>query len=87
MKKKLALFTALTLTLAVQAWNRQAAPDFTGTDINGKTVKLSDYAGKMSSSNPTTPTARSVQPLQDRRNAGVANRSGRQGVAWLLVNP
>jgi len=25
----------------------QSAPDFTGTDINGKTVKLSDYKGKI----------------------------------------
>jgi peroxiredoxin len=48
MKKILALFTTLALaasTFAVEIG--KPAPDFTGTDINGKTVKLSDYKGKI----------------------------------------
>ena len=45
---------AAILSLAVAAEPARAAPeigkpapDFTGTDINGKTVKLSDYKGKI----------------------------------------
>ncbi len=48
MKKVLALFTTLALaasTFAVEIG--KPAPDFTGTDITGKTVKLSDYRGKI----------------------------------------
>ena len=39
-----------TLTLAASAFAVEVgkpAPDFSGTDINGKTVKLSDYKGKI----------------------------------------
>ena len=39
-----ALFAALTAG-AVEIG--QPAPDFTATDINGKTVKLSDFKGKL----------------------------------------
>ena len=43
MKKLLALFAMLALTASVFAVEiGKPAPDFTGTDINGKTVKLSD---------------------------------------------
>ena len=38
----------MALTMAVQAVEiGKPAPDFTATDINGKTVKLSDYKGKI----------------------------------------
>ena len=48
MKKIFALFTALTLAASAFAVEiGKPAPDFTGTDINGKTVKLSDYKGKI----------------------------------------
>jgi peroxiredoxin Q/BCP len=47
MKKTLAL---LILLVASSAWARpkpgDRAPDFTAQATNGKTVKLSDYAGK-----------------------------------------
>ena len=48
MKKTLALFAALALTASAFAVEiGKPAPDFTGTDINGKTVKLADYKGKI----------------------------------------
>jgi hypothetical protein len=62
MKTAFALLTALTFaTAAFAVETGKPAPDFTGTDINGKTVKLSDYAKeRLSSSSPTIPTARSA---------------------------
>ena len=48
MKKAFVLLTVLTFAAATFAVEiGKPAPDFTGTDINGKTVKLSDYAGKV----------------------------------------
>ncbi len=48
MKKAFVLLTSMVLALAVQAVEiGKPAPDFTATDINGKTVKLSDYKGKI----------------------------------------
>ena len=38
----------MALAMTVQAVEiGKPAPDFTATDINGKTVKLSDYKGKI----------------------------------------
>ena len=63
------------------------APDFTGTDINGKTVKLSDYKGKIvviESYNSDCPFCNNqyktdaMQTLQKDLTA--------KGVVWLLVN-
>jgi peroxiredoxin len=48
MKKALILLAAMAMaasTFAIEIG--KPAPDFTGTDINGKTVKLSDYKGKI----------------------------------------
>ena len=48
MKKTFAFLIATLIasaTFAVEVG--KPAPDFTGTDINGKTVKLSDYKGKI----------------------------------------
>ena len=48
MKKILTLLTALTVATAAFAVEvGKPAPDFTGTDITGKTVKLSDYKGRI----------------------------------------
>lgn len=48
MKKLFALFAAFAVTASASAVDiGKPAPDFTGTDINGKTVKLSDYKGKI----------------------------------------
>ena len=46
MKTTIALFAALTLaTAAFAVETGKPAPDFTGTDINGKTIHLGDYKG------------------------------------------
>jgi len=79
---------ALALALSVPAVEiGKAAPDFTGTDINGKTVKLSDYKGKIvviESYNSDCPYCHNqyktgaMQALQKDLAA--------KGVVWLLVN-
>ena len=88
MRKTFVLLTALamaTAALAVEAG--KPAPDFTGTDINGKPVKLSDYAGKIvviESYNSDCPYCQNhyktgaMQALQKE----LADK----GVVWLLVN-
>jgi peroxiredoxin len=88
MKPYLALFTALTLASAALAVEiNQAAPDFSATDINGKTVKLSDFKGKIvviESYNSDCPFCRNqyatgaTQDLQKELAA--------KGVVWLIVN-
>jgi peroxiredoxin len=48
MKKTIAVLAAAVFTTAAFAVEiGKPAPDFTGTDINGKTVHLSDYKGKI----------------------------------------
>jgi peroxiredoxin len=88
MKTALALLTALTFaTAAFAVETGKPAPDFTGTDINGKTVKLSDYAGKIvviESYNSDCPFCNNhyktgaMQALQKE----LADK----GVVWLLVD-
>ena len=78
----------MALALAVQAVEvGKPAPDFTATDINGKTVKLSDYKGKivvLESYNSDCPFCHNqyktgaMQKLQ----ADLAAK----GVVWLIVN-
>jgi len=88
MKTTLALLAALTFaTAAFAVETGKTAPDFTGTDINGKTVKLSDYAGKIvviESYNSDCPFCNNhyktgaMQALQTDLAA--------KGVVWLIVN-
>jgi len=88
MKKILALFTMTTLAASAFAVEiGKPAPDFTGTDINGKTVKLSDYKGKIvviESYNSDCPFCHNhyktgaMQELQRDLAA--------KGVVWLLVD-
>jgi len=88
MKKTLALFAALALTASAFAVEiGKPAPDFNGTDINGKTVKLSDYKGKIvviESYNSDCPfchnhyASGAMQELQKDLAA--------KGVVWLLVD-
>jgi peroxiredoxin len=88
MKKLLALFAMLALTASAFAVEiGKPAPDFTGTDINGKTVKLSDYKGKIvviESYNSDCPfchnhyASGAMQELQKDLAA--------KNVVWLLVD-
>ena len=87
MKKTFTLLIALAgATLAFAAELGQPAPDFTATDINGKTVKLADYQGKivvLESFNPDC-------PFDHNHYQGAAQELQKeftgQGVVWLLVN-
>ncbi|HVU27546.1 MAG TPA: redoxin domain-containing protein [Verrucomicrobiae bacterium] len=88
MKTTLALFLALTFASAAMAVEiGQPAPDFTGTDINGKTVKLSDYKGKIvviesyNSDCPFCHNQYKTGAAQDLQKELAA-----KGVVWLLVN-
>jgi peroxiredoxin len=88
MKTAFVLLTTMALALAVQAVEiGKPAPDFTATDINGKTVKLSDYKGKivvLESYNSDCPFCNNqyqtgaMQELQKDLAA--------KGVVWLIVN-
>ena len=88
MKKALAIFAALAMAVGALAVEvSKPAPDFTGTDIHGKTVKLSDYSGKIvviESYNSDCPYCHNqyatgaMQALQKDLSA--------KGVVWLLVN-
>ena len=88
MKTTFALLAALTLAASAFAVEvGKPAPDFTGTDINGKTVKLSDYKGKIvviESYNSDCPFCHNhyktgaMQELQKDLAA--------KGVVWLIVD-
>ena len=88
MKRTLVFLTSLAFAARVLAVEvGKPAPDFTGTDINGKTIKLSDYAGKMvvlESYNSDCPFCNNhyqtgaMQALQTDLAA--------KGVVWLIVN-
>jgi len=88
MKRGFVLLTAMVLAAnALAAEIGKSAPGFTATDINGKTVKLSNYKGKivvLESYNSDCPFCNNqyqtgaMQELQ--RDLAV------KGVVWLLVN-
>jgi peroxiredoxin len=88
MKTTFALVAALTLATAASAVEiGKPAPDFTGTDINGKTVKLSDYKGKIvviesyNSDCPYCHNQYATGATQDLQRELAA-----KGVVWLMVN-
>jgi len=88
MKKTLILLAAMAVAITVRAVEiGKPAPDFSATDINGKTIKLSDYKGKIvviESYNSDCPFCNNqyktgaMQKLQ----ADLAAK----GVVWLIVN-
>jgi peroxiredoxin len=88
MKKTFALFAALALAASVFAVEiGKSAPDFTGTDITGKTVKLSDYKGKI----VVLESYNSDCPFCNNQYHGGATQAlqkqlADKGVVWLLVN-
>lgn len=89
MKKISVLLT--TMALAASAFASvevgKPAPDFTATDINGKTVHLSDYSGKIiviesyNSDCPFCHNQYKTGAMQDLQKDLAA-----KGVVWLLVN-
>jgi peroxiredoxin len=89
MKKLLTIFGLMALATGAFAAAEigKPAPDFTATDINGKTVHLSDYKGKvvvLESYNQDCPFCHNqfatggMQDLQKEMTA--------KGVIWLMVN-
>ena len=88
MKKLFASLAALTLTLSALAVEiGKPAPDFTGTGINGKTVKLSDYKGRIvviesyNSDCPFCHNQYKTGATQDLQKELAA-----KGVVWLMIN-
>ena len=88
MKRTLIFLTSLafaTHVIAVEVG--KPAPDFTGTDINGKTVKLSDYVGKivvLESYNSDCPFCN--HHYQTGAMPDLQKDLAAKGVVWLLVN-
>jgi peroxiredoxin len=87
MKRTLTLVAALALTASAFAVQiGKPAPDFTGTDINGKTVKLSDYHGKI----VVIESYNSDCPFCHNQYSGATQALQKEltdkGVVWLLVN-
>src|SRR5580704_788977 len=87
--KKLSVI-ATVMALAASAFAVEVgkpAPDFTATDINGKTVHLSDYSGKIvviesyNSDCPYCHNQYATGAMQDLQKDLAA-----KGVVWLLVN-
>jgi len=88
MKRAFVLLTAMALaanTLALEIG--KSAPDFSATDINGKAIKLSDYAGKVvviesyNSDCPFCNNQYKTGAMQDLEKDMAA-----KGVVWLIVN-
>jgi len=89
MKRTIAFLALIGLTSAALAAAEigKPAPDFTGTDITGKTIKLTDYKGKivvLESYNSDCPfcanhfSTGAMQELQKDLTS--------KGVIWLMVN-
>jgi peroxiredoxin len=88
MKTSIGLVAALMMaSVAMAVEVGKPAPDFTGTDISGKTIRLSDYKGKIvviESYNSDCPYCHNhyatgaAQELQKDLAA--------RGVIWLMVN-
>lgn len=88
MKKLSVLLSFMAMAASVLAVEvGKPAPDFTATDINGKTVHLSDYKGKIvviesyNSDCPFCHNQYATGAMQDLQKDLAA-----KGVVWLLVN-
>ena len=88
MKKALVLLTAMALaatTFAVEVGT--PAPDFTATDINGKTIHLSDYKGKivvLESYNSDCPFC--MNHYKTGAMQELERDMASKGVVWLIGN-
>ncbi|MDP3619689.1 MAG: thioredoxin family protein [Ramlibacter sp.] len=85
-------FIALpALAFGVQAYAAaivgQPAPEFSLTDVSGKTVKLSDYRGKHVVLEWTNPGCPYVQKHYNSGNMPATQKEAAdKGVAWLAIN-
>ncbi len=88
MKKLLLSFLAVTACGVLTAAEiGKSAPDFTATDINGKTIKLSDYKGKivvLESYNLDCPFC--ANHFKTGAAQELQGKLTEKGVVWLLVN-
>ena len=87
MKTTVIMLAALALAAsALAAEIGKPAPDFTGTDISGKTVKLSDYKGRI----VVLESYNSDCPFCHNQYSGAAQALQKQladqGVVWLMIN-
>jgi peroxiredoxin len=88
MKKTLAILASVSLAASAMAMEiGQPAPDFTGTDIYGKTIHLSDYKGKivvLESYNSDCPFCHNhyASGAMEELQKDLAAKS----VVWLIVN-
>ncbi len=89
MKKMLPLLAALFFTSPALAAPEvgKVAPDFSGISADGKTVKLSDYAGKtvvLEWSNPGCPFVKKFYNSEAMQKQQAAAKA--KGVVWLTIN-
>src|SRR5215471_20065078 len=89
MKKTLAIVATTMFAAAVFAVVQvgKTAPDFTGTDINGKTIKLSDYKGKIvviESYNSDCPFC--LNQYKTGATQELQKQLAEKGVVWLIIN-
>ncbi len=83
----LALGLAPRLAQAATAAVGQKAPEFTLSDTHGKTVKLSDYAGKLVVLEWTNPGCPFVRKHYGAHNMqGLQKEASGKGVVWLTIN-
>jgi peroxiredoxin len=83
----LAALAAAHVSLIAQARVGAPAPQFTGTDINGKTHKLSDYQGRivvLETFNPDCPF--SANQYRSGALPALQQAVASKGVVWLLVS-
>jgi peroxiredoxin len=65
----------------------EAAPDFTLTDADGKSVHLADFRGKLVVLEWTNPECPFVRKHYDSRNMqGLQKESSAKDVVWLTIN-
>ena len=89
MKRTLTILATTLLAAAAFAMVQvgKPAPGFTGTDINGKTVKLSDYKGKIvviESYNSDCPFC--MNQYRTGATQELQKQLADKGVVWLIVN-
>ncbi len=83
----LAMLLSFGLTAAENATVGAAAPDFTLTDLNGKTHMLSDYKGKvvvLEWTNPNCPFV--VRHYEDNLMTALQKKYGEKNVVWFAIN-